>query len=139
MIFVVVKNFQLTLAGSRHGLIRTMFYFRESVFFALYMAGFIAFVLSLKKGFYRYQIMLFLWAHIVLGLLIAVSGFMGVIYNGLIWFLTSILLVATNYIFAYIFGKLFGKHKLIRVSPNETLEGFLGGLMGTVLIAWMVR
>jgi phosphatidate cytidylyltransferase len=40
--------------------------------------------------------------------------------------------------FAYLAGKAFGKHKLFeRVSPGKTWEGFAGGLLGTVLVAWI--
>lgn len=39
---------------------------------------------------------------------------------------------------AYLFGRLFGKHKLApKVSPGKTWEGFLGGLMTSALIAWL--
>ena len=37
---------------------------------------------------------------------------------------------------AYFAGKLFGKHRLLRLSPNKTLEGFLGGLLSNVLVTY---
>lgn len=40
--------------------------------------------------------------------------------------------------FAYLAGKAFGRHKIFpRVSPGKTWEGFAGGLLGTVLVAWV--
>ncbi len=37
---------------------------------------------------------------------------------------------------AYVFGSLFGKHKLIpKVSPKKTVEGALGGMIGAGLIS----
>lgn len=36
---------------------------------------------------------------------------------------------------AYIVGKIFGKHKLTKISPNKTWEGIIGGYLGTILIA----
>ncbi len=39
---------------------------------------------------------------------------------------------------AYMFGRLFGRRKLIpSVSPAKTLEGALGGLIAAVLFAWL--
>lgn len=44
---------------------------------------------------------------------------------GLIW---------SNDVFAYLTGRLLGKHKLFpRISPGKTIEGSLGGLVFTVL------
>ncbi len=45
---------------------------------------------------------------------------------------------------AYVFGKTLGRHKLApRLSPNKTIEGYIGGiLIGTVLsvvIAWLLK
>lgn len=43
-----------------------------------------------------------------------------------------------NDIMAYVFGKTFGRTKLIALSPNKTVEGFVGGGISTVLIAiWL--
>lgn len=37
--------------------------------------------------------------------------------------------------FAYIFGKAIGKHKFTQVSPNKTIEGCIGGTLGSVVLA----
>jgi len=38
-------------------------------------------------------------------------------------------------VFAYIFGKNFGKHKFSKVSPNKTIEGCFGGILGAVIFS----
>lgn len=37
-------------------------------------------------------------------------------------------------IFAYVFGKLIGKHKFSKISPNKTIEGCIGGTIGAVAL-----
>ena len=37
--------------------------------------------------------------------------------------------------FSYIFGKLFGKNKLIKISPNKTVEGLFGGLVSALFLS----
>jgi len=40
---------------------------------------------------------------------------------------------------AYIFGSWLGKHKLIeRLSPNKTIEGFVAGVIGTLISAYVI-
>lgn len=56
------------------------------------------------------------------------------------WYLmVPILVIIASDIGGYVFGRLFGKHKIApQVSPNKTLEGALGGLffaLVTVLVA----
>ena len=35
-------------------------------------------------------------------------------------------------VFAYAIGKLWGKHKFSKISPNKSIEGCIGGLIGAV-------
>lgn len=50
-----------------------------------------------------------------------------------------ILCVWMNDTGAYVLGSLIGKHKLVpNISPNKTIEGSLGGLIATLLTAYLV-
>ncbi len=71
------------------------------------------------------------------GLLIRIPFAQGT-YNPTI-ILAVFILIWSNDTFAYIFGKSFGKHKLIeRISPNKTIEGFIGGLIATYVIGYII-
>ena len=53
--------------------------------------------------------------------------------------LVFLLLAATEFndVAQYVWGKLFGRHKVIpKVSPNKTWEGFLGGWASTAALIW---
>ena len=52
--------------------------------------------------------------------------------NFLIWYI--IFSAWGTDVFAYIFGKTLGKHKFSKISPNKTLEGCIGGTIGSVII-----
>ena len=48
-------------------------------------------------------------------------------------------LIWANDTFAYMVGKSIGKRKLFpRISPKKTIEGFLGGLLGTIIISFII-
>jgi len=57
------------------------------------------------------------------------------IYGGSLLFFMLMLIWAAD-TGAFITGKLFGKHKLTKVSPNKTWEGVIGGLFLSMLIGW---
>ncbi len=57
-------------------------------------------------------------------------------WHGTALLFAPVLLTWSNDTFAYFVGRQWGKRKLIpRVSPGKSVEGALGGLLGTVLVA----
>lgn len=60
------------------------------------------------------------------------SGFIGLI-------LFLLFITQSNDVSQYVFGKQFGKHKIIpKVSPNKTWQGFIGGVVTTSLLATLL-
>ncbi len=58
--------------------------------------------------------------------------------NGIEWTLLTIFLVWATDTGAYLIGRQFGRHLLApQVSPKKTVEGSLGGLLGSILVALM--
>jgi len=54
--------------------------------------------------------------------------------RGAVWVFGLMAIVFTGDTFAYFFGRAFGRHKLLEaVSPKKTVEGALGGLLGSAL------
>lgn len=53
--------------------------------------------------------------------------------------ITIFILIWTNDTFAYLVGKNFGKRKLFpSVSPKKTVEGFIGGLLFTIICSFLL-
>jgi len=49
------------------------------------------------------------------------------------------ILIWANDSFAYLIGKSMGRHKLLeRISPKKTIEGFVGGLVGSMLASIVI-
>ena len=50
-----------------------------------------------------------------------------------------VLITECNDIFQFTWGKLFGKHKILpSVSPNKTVEGFVGGMISTIALGYFL-
>ena len=97
------------------------------------------FTLSLKKGQYKYQFKRFAW--ITLATLVPITSPMMLsyyVFKGFFWMIICNGSVMINDIMAYVFGKTFGRTQLIKLSPNKTWEGFIGGGVSTVIFAMIV-
>ena len=58
-------------------------------------------------------------------------------FTGLLFYI--IFVTQFNDVSQYVSGKLFGKHKILpKVSPNKTWEGFIGGLIITMIISMIL-
>ena len=55
------------------------------------------------------------------------------IHAGRWWMAFSVLSVSLNDSMAYFAGKACGAHHLIGLSPNKTIEGFIGGAIGNII------
>lgn len=106
------------------------------VSYSLFIAGFVFFVWTLKKGYYKFQFAQLCITHMTL-LLVVVQSHLIIknILNGMIWFFLPVALVVVNDIFAYLCGITFGKTQLIEISPKKTVEGFVGAWICTMIAA----
>ncbi len=84
----------------------------------------------------RYFCILF---YIITGFLfLSMIPFVGNIFEPKI-VLGIFILAWTNDTFAYLVGKNFGKRKLMeKISPNKTVEGFIGGLLASVIASYFI-
>jgi phosphatidate cytidylyltransferase len=132
----LIEKFSLLL--KRDDFLAPFVTYHRFISFSLYTAGFVGFVLTLKKTYYLKQFTLFGYTNIALMLIVTQSNLM--IYNvfdGIIWFLVPVSVIICNDIMAYIFGFFFGRHQLIKLSPKKTWEGFIGGFFGTIVFAYI--
>ncbi|XP_034697830.1 phosphatidate cytidylyltransferase 1-like [Vitis riparia] len=105
----------------------------------LYIAGFMWFILSLKKKMYKYQFGQYAWTHMILIVVFTQSAFtVANIFEGIFWFLLPASLIVINDIAAYIFGFFFGRTPLIKLSPKKTWEGFIGASIATIISAFVL-
>ncbi|KAL5713517.1 phosphatidate cytidylyltransferase [Ranunculus cassubicifolius] len=107
--------------------------------YSLYIAGFMVFILTLKKRMYKYQFGQYAWTHMILIVVFTQSSFTVLnIFEGIFWFLLPASLIVINDISAYICGFFVGRTPLIKLSPKKTWEGFIGGSVATIFSAFVL-
>ncbi|AFN83061.1 CDP-diacylglycerol synthase [Encephalitozoon romaleae SJ-2008] len=117
------------------------YFFRRlsSICFYSYVAAFMCFVGSLRKGKLRLQLGLFALVNLSTYSMAMVAKC--AIFNlnkGRFWFVFPALLVISNDISAYAVGKSIGKRPLYRLSPKKTLEGFIGAFIFTTVVGFIL-
>jgi phosphatidate cytidylyltransferase len=130
----IVKRSMVDEMLHKETLLQLIFFkYHFLISFCLVMVLVIFMVINLVRfGNFQYQIKT--WGKAGLLALIfcmCCSSYIYATYHGYFWFIFSILAVAINDIMAYVFGMLFGRTPLIKLSPKKTWEGFVGGIIGT--------
>ncbi|GIX63206.1 cytidine diphosphate-diacylglycerol synthase [Babesia caballi] len=109
--------------------------YHNLLLFISFFSGIIKFILSLEKGhssqqFLRLAFILMALFYVVIQSMMIIAN----LYYGLVWFALPHFMISVNDTAAYVFGKIYGKTPLISLSPNKTLEGFIGAFLLTSLI-----
>lgn len=133
----IIEKFSILL--NRDDFLMILVTYHRFISFLLYITGFVAFVLSLKKTYYLKQFTLFGYTHLALMLIVTQSHLMiKNVFEGVIWFLLPVALIHCNDIMAYYFGFFLGRTKLISLSPKKTWEGFIGGAIMTIIFGFLI-
>ena len=109
------------------------------VSFSLLMLALVLYVIDLtpENDAYAYKIFGYTVCGAVL-LVIPINLFVFLAKRSIFWVFISISCVIFNDTLAYFCGRFFGKHPLIKLSPKKTVEGFVGALILTPLLAMVI-
>jgi phosphatidate cytidylyltransferase len=95
-------------------------------------------VYSLNINSYQYQLNVYASCFMITlfssGILI---GQAQALHYGRFWYLFPMATVVYNDAMAFFAGSMFGRTKLIRLSPNKTWEGFIGGFIFNLISTWV--
>ncbi len=115
VIMFLLLPLRLVLKGDTHGIVKSMSMLQWTLMLTVFGISHMAYLLSLPelKGFSN-------------------GG------RGLLLFLVFI--TEINDVMQFTWGKLLGRHKIIpKISPNKTWEGFIGGIICTTGIGYLLR
>lgn len=130
-----IKPCKIIGIGSIVGLYAVVVWAGEVYFYTLWLALTLiaCFLMLFKEGFEMEDSMATLLGIIYLGLLSAHIVLLDQTSKGAMVFAAILIAVGTD-VFAYFTGLLLGRHKLCpSISPKKTVEGALGGLVGSVV------
>jgi phosphatidate cytidylyltransferase len=86
----------------------------------------------------QWGLMMFVFGLSHLAFMVTLSPVAGHTVGGRELVLYLILLTELNDILQYLWGKSLGRRKIVpKVSPNKTVEGFLGAFVSIIILAWV--
>uniref|UniRef100_A0A7S1BGT5 phosphatidate cytidylyltransferase n=1 Tax=Corethron hystrix TaxID=216773 RepID=A0A7S1BGT5_9STRA len=111
------------------------------VSFVLYSTVVMVTILTLRIDHIKFQLNQICWTILVLMLTIGQLKYvMHNVFNGMFWFTFPTMMVIGNDVCAYVCGMTIGrkfiKRPFVKLSPNKTWEGFIGGGIITVIYGW---
>lgn len=122
-----------------HALFEVLIRKHYFICFITYCGGILLFLKYLTKGYYRYQFRSFAYIQMIILILgLTSSLIISNLLRGMLWFLIPSFSVIVNDIFAYIWGRLLGRHQLTEISPKKTVEGFIGAFVTTLLFIFFL-
>lgn len=114
VVMFLILPLRLVLKGNTNGIVKSMSLLQWTLMLTVFGISHMAYLLSLPE----------------------LDGFSSG-GRGLLLFL--VFLTEINDVMQFTFGKLFGRHKIIpKISPNKTYEGFIGGLITTTIIGYLL-
>ena len=130
---MVYKNFFLRSIISFLFVLIYLFIFLIDFYYVFYLIFIIYCLLIYEIFFYfkKYKILLITYILISLAFSFTIN-FNNDTYLSFNLFIFSIVTLDT---FSYFFGKLFGKNQLIKISPNKTVEGLVGGFSISLILS----
>ncbi len=104
----------------------------------MYILGLASFLISMRRGFIKYQLRRFAWSGIVL-VFVFVFSFVQIynLFKGIYWVIFPLLCVPVNTALASLVGMGIGRTPLNRKSmPTKSVEGYIGGIVLTGIWAY---
>ena len=113
----------------------------NTLVYGLYWITFIASVLTLKPGMFRFQLSQHMWSIVTVCIVVFQSWFLATVtLHGIFWFFFPFATVTMNDVSAYFAGITFGRKFIttpfLALSPNKTWEGFIGAGIMTIIFSF---
>lgn len=133
-----IKKYRIWISATVAIIQFYLLYNFEIDFYFLY--GFLL-LISILLYFFITKISLKQILGLTVGLIICLFSFSHLVFIretelGINAIIFVVVVTELNDVFQYLMGKFFGKHKIVpSISPNKTLEGFLGGVFLTIILS----
>lgn len=129
------------MSAKTHPIIFAIFYdYHLIICMVLSLILFILSLFSWRERNLRFQLTkgTGLILHVFYFSLVGSSATYSYIKAGRWWLYFAVISVVLNDVCAYFAGRAFGKHHLIGLSPNKTIEGFVGGTIANIISCYLL-